>query len=126
MKPRFAVIVFLFFTISSVLSGMKSFNDTREMVDADLHQALVLTLAAQDHTVHLPLLPCHVINTTGGGDAMMAGLVWAHLQGLELEEAGRAGLAASAIAVESGETVSPQMSEAALLKRMRALRCGSC
>jgi hypothetical protein len=54
MKPRFAVIVFLFFTISSVLSGMKSFNDTREMVDADLHQALVLTLAAQDHTIITP------------------------------------------------------------------------
>ena len=54
MNPRFAVIVFLFFTISSVLSGMKSFNDTREMVNADLHQALVLTLAAQDHTVITP------------------------------------------------------------------------
>ena len=54
MKPKFAVIVFLFFTISSVLSGMKSFNDTREMVDADLHQALVLTLAAQDHTIITP------------------------------------------------------------------------
>lgn len=76
--------------------------------------------ATKDQAVHLPLLPCHVVNTTGGGDAMMAGLVWAHLQGLGLQEAGRAGLAASAIAVESGETVSPQMSEAALLERMRA------
>ena len=98
----------------------------RELLSTGLQRAFVslgaegVFCAAQDHTVYLPLLPCHVINTTGGGDAMMAGLVWAHLQGLELEEAGRAGLAASAIAVESGETVSPQMSEAALLKRMRA------
>ena len=74
----------------------------------------------QGRTIHLPLLPCHVTNTTGGGDAMMAGLVWAYLRGLGLEEAGRAGLAASAIAVESAETVSPRMSETALLERMKA------
>lgn len=76
--------------------------------------------ATHEQQIHLPLLPCNVVNTTGGGDALMAGVVWAHLHGLDLLESGRAGLAASALAVESAQTVSPQMSEAALLERMRA------
>ncbi len=74
--------------------------------------------AEKDRLVRLPLLPCKVVNTTGGGDAMMAGLVWAYLQGFDLRESGLAGLAASAIAVESPETVSPAMSVAALEERM--------
>ena len=74
--------------------------------------------AEKDQLVRLPLLPCEVVNTTGGGDAMMAGLVWAYLQGFDLRESGLAGLAASAIAVESPETVSPAMSVAALEERM--------
>ncbi len=74
--------------------------------------------ADHDQLVRLPLLPCEVVDTTGGGDAMMAGLVWAYLRGLDLRESGMAGLAASAIAVESAQTVSPTMSEEALLERM--------
>ena len=31
--------------------------------------------------VHLPCLPTCMVNTTGGGDAVMAALVWAYLQG---------------------------------------------
>ena len=68
--------------------------------------------------VRLPLLPCTVVNTTGAGDAMMAALVWSYLRGYGLEEAGLAGLAASAIAVESAETVNPLMSAEAVLARM--------
>ncbi|MBR5698486.1 MAG: helix-turn-helix domain-containing protein [Prevotella sp.] len=54
MKPRYAVVVFLFFAISSALTGMKSYQDTRDVVDADLQQALLVTLAAQDHCVITP------------------------------------------------------------------------
>ena len=54
MKPRYAVVVFLFFAISSALSGMKSYQDTRDVIDADLQQALLVTLAAQDHCVITP------------------------------------------------------------------------
>ena len=54
MKPRYAVIVFLIFAISSALSGMKSYQDTRAVVDADLQQALFVTLSAQDHCVITP------------------------------------------------------------------------
>lgn len=79
-------------------------------------------LLCADHTqsVRLPLLPCQVVNTTGAGDAMMAAIVWSYLRGYDLQQSGLAGLAASAIAVESQQTVSPLMSEALVLERMGA------
>ena len=75
--------------------------------------------ASREGTTRLRLLPCRVVNTTGAGDAMMAGIVWGYLHGLDLADAGLAGLAASAIAVESDQTVNPDMSEEALVERMR-------
>ena len=44
--------------------------------------------------VHLPCLPTCMVNTTGGGDAVMAALVWAYLQGLDLRESAAAALRA--------------------------------
>ena len=58
------------------------------------------------------LLPCPKttpVNATGGGDAMMAGLVAAYCEQLSLEEAGRLALACGSIAVESAETVNPEL-----------------
>ena len=77
-----------------------------------------LLCASRQETLLLPLLPCRLVNTTGAGDALMAGLVWAHLEGLDLRDAGLAGLAAGALAVESEQTVNPQMGEEALRARM--------
>ena len=66
-----------------------------------------------------------LVNTTGGGDAFMAGLVWAWLDGRSLafmaglvwawldgrslEESGRIGLGAGAVAVEAETTINPEM-----------------
>lgn len=76
---------------------------------------------AADHTEHLllPVLPARMANTTGCGDAFMAAITWAYLRGLSLEGAARAGLAASAIAMEGAETINPALSEDALLARAR-------
>ena len=74
--------------------------------------------AMGDERVQLPNIPGHMINTTGCGDAFMAALVWAYMQGSDLENTARAGLAAGSIAMESGETINPEMSAEALKTRM--------
>lgn len=56
-------------------------------------------------------------NTTGAGDALMAGLAWSCLRGETLARSARLGAAAAAIAAESEETVSPEVSAEAVLRR---------
>lgn len=67
--------------------------------------------------LHLSVLPAGMVNTTGCGDAFMAAIAWAYLQGTDLEGTARAGLAASAIAMEGGETINPALCEKALKAR---------
>ena len=76
-------------------------------------------LAADQSGCHwLKTIPGDMVNTTGCGDAFMAALVWAYLEGLDLVESARAGLAAGAIAMESNQTINPDMSADALKQRM--------
>ena len=114
---------------AELLSGVSITDET------SLHQAADALLAtglqrvfislgadgvlAADHTAHLllPVLPAQMTNTTGCGDAFMAAITWAYLRGLSLEDTARAGLAASAIAMEGAETINPALSEDALLAR---------
>ena len=77
---------------------------------------------AADHNgrVRLPCLPGRKVNTTGCGDAFMAALAWAYLEGTDLEGTALAGSAAASIAMESGETINEAMSAQVLQKRMAA------
>ena len=74
---------------------------------------------AADHNgrCHVPCCPGQMVNTTGCGDAGMAAIAWAYLEGTDLEGTARAAMAAGAIAMESAETINPDMSAQALKAR---------
>ena len=73
------------------------------LLDTGLHRVFISLGAdgvfAADHTEHAGaaalLLPGTMVNTTGCGDAFMAAITWAYLQGTDLTDAAKAGLAAS-------------------------------
>ena len=67
---------------------------------------------AADHTgaVRLPCCKAEMVNATGAGDAFMAALVWAYLEGNDLERTARLAQAAAAIAIEGAETINGELS----------------
>ncbi len=67
----------------------------------------------------VPAQPTVVRNVSGAGDAFTAGAVHAQLRGLPIREAAEYGVAAAAIALQSPDTVSPNMSVAAV-ERLRS------
>ena len=71
----------------------------------------------QGGRIKVPCGTAKMVNTTGCGDAFMAALAWGWLEGLGLEEAARAGLAASAIAMEGAETINPALNACAVRAR---------
>ena len=77
---------------------------------------------AADHNgrVHVPCCPGQMVNTTGCGDASMAAIAWAYLEGTDLAGTAKASMAAGAIAMESAETINPAMSARLLRDRMEA------
>ncbi len=74
--------------------------------------------ASHDNSVHMDNIPGKMVNTTGCGDAFMAALVWAYLEGFDLTQSARAGLAAGSVAMETNETINSEMSAEALKARM--------
>ena len=75
--------------------------------------------ADRERKIHLHNLPARMVNTTGCGDAFMAAVARAFLDGADLETAAKRGLAASAIAMESADTINPAMSLTAVAERIQ-------
>ncbi len=76
--------------------------------------------ADQKEMLMQPCLPAQMRNATGAGDAFMAALAWAYLEGTALAETARAAAAAAAIAIEGEETINPAMSADTVRSRMAA------
>ena len=66
-----------------------------------------LDVVEGDTKHHFPALPCHVVNTTGAGDALMAGIIHAGHQAT-IEEAAHIGLLCAKNNIESPDTVNQQ------------------
>ena len=66
----------------------------------------------------------NAVNFTGAGDAFTAALVWAHCEGYDLEQSGRAGMAAARIAAEAVDTVSPKINRENLIQTMAEVPAG--
>ena len=116
---------------AELLSGVKieTLEDVKKaaakLMEMGVHRMFISlggdgVLAAMDgQMLQLPNIPGNMVNTTGCGDAFMSALVWAYLEGTDLETTARAGLAAGSIAMESQETINPNMSAEALYARMK-------
>ena len=116
---------------AELLSGVKieAIGDVAKAADTLLEMGvhrLFISLGSEGiyaamgkERLHLLNLPGRMVNTTGCGDAAMAAIAWAYLEGMDLRNTALAALAAGAIAMESDETINPAMSATALRARMR-------
>lgn len=71
--------------------------------------------------LHCPVKPVEVVNVTGAGDAFMAAWVWSLFSREDWMMRCRFAMAASALTIESEETIYPALSFEAVLKREREL-----
>jgi len=108
---------------AEVLTGEKS----PERAALALHRAGVRRVFVSDgpngifacegsEVFHTPCFPCKLENATGGGDAAMAALCRAFLDGQNLSQSAKTALAAGAIAVSGEETINPTLSVSAIEK----------
>lgn len=96
----------------------------RSLVEAGVKRAFVsdgprgMLCAHGLDAYHVPCPPAVLVNATGGGDAAMAGLCRAFLDGRDIVSAARYALAAGSLAVECAGTINPALSDEAVRHRM--------
>lgn len=79
--------------------------------------------ATKEEQFKLPNFAGVLVNATGCGDAFMAGLAWAYLEGTDLKGTAQIGLAAASLAMESHGTINPAMSAQAIRARIPGAEC---
>ncbi len=107
---------------SRILTGIKIDSEesleqsAKVFLDAGVKN-VVLTLgpdgifiADDKQSCHMRNFPVKLVNTTGAGDALMAGLAYGFYNDFSLKEAAVYGLAAAAIACESIDTINKDLS----------------
>ena len=112
------------------LSGIEIHNRrdlkkaARALLDTGLHRVFIslgsegVYAADQKEAILVPCCRAHIKNATGAGDAFMAALGWAYLEGTNLADASAFASAAAAIAVEGEETINPELSVEAMKQKL--------
>ena len=115
---------------AELLSGVKITDEgslhraAQALLDTGLRRVFISLgsdgVFAADHNgfVHQPCLPAKVANATGAGDAFMAGLAWAYLEGTDLKDTAALASAAASIAIEGAETINPVLSVESVRERV--------
>ena len=89
----------------------------RSLLDAGVERVFLsmgsrgLLACEGDTILRLPREQAAVVNSNGAGDAAMAALVWAGVQGFDLERSARAALLAGALTCECAEANNPRLAE---------------
>ena len=60
---------------------------------------------------HMDAIPAHVVNTTGAGDAFVAGIVHAHVRQIPFPDCAQTGLKAAHVTLLSPQTVNPDIKD---------------
>ena len=117
---------------AELLSGVKITDEdslhraAQTLLDTGMHRVFISLgsdgVFAADHNsfVHQPCFPAKMANATGAGDAFMAALAWAYLEGTDLLGTAAAASAAASIAVEGAETINPVLSVESVRERCNA------
>lgn len=115
---------------AELLSGVQITGDeslfeaARILLATGLHRVFISlgeggVLAADRKEMRMvPCCKAEMRNATGAGDAFMAALAWAYLEGTDLEHTARAAAATAAMTIESDETINSGISAAAVRARM--------
>lgn len=115
---------------AEILSGIHITDDktlreaAQKLLDSGLHRVFIscgtegVLACDRREMIMVPCCKAEMKNATGAGDAFMAALAWAYLEGMDLESTARSAAAAAAIAVEGTETINPQLSAETLKKRI--------
>ncbi|SHJ66978.1 carbohydrate kinase family protein [Parasporobacterium paucivorans] len=115
---------------AEILSGVKINNPedillaASRLLESGLSQVFItrgsdgVYCANGNETFQQPTLTTNIVNATGAGDAFAASLAFSFLRGLSLQETALVGSAASAIALESTETINPLLSLDEIRKRV--------
>lgn len=116
---------------AEILSGMKIVNmeDLEKATDLIIDKGvknIFVTLGPKgvyytDGKTKGSILPVstEIINTTGAGDSYLAAVTWAYLNGFDIEQSAKAGLAASSICIRSNMTVSQDISAESIINIMK-------
>lgn len=117
---------------TTVLCGLSSpATDTESAIKAARHLVTLgvgvaivtlgeagLAYADTNGSGHIPALRSRVVDATGAGDALTAGVMFGLLNGIPIDEAMRLGVSAATLTIHSSESVVPELTQELLYDQL--------